>query len=55
MTIILINLVNFHEDRYSASYEGDLEADYLMFLAKLQRLAKENPVDVEFEFPVESV
>jgi hypothetical protein len=32
-------------------YEGDLEADYLKFLAKVQRVAKENPVDVEFDFP----
>jgi len=32
-------------------YEGDLEADYLMFLAKVQKAAKENPVDVEFDFP----
>ena len=32
-------------------YEGDLEADYIGFLAKVQRAAKENPVDVEFDFP----
>ena len=32
-------------------YEGNLEADYIGFLAKVQRLAKENPVDVEFDFP----
>ena len=32
-------------------YEGDLEADYLMFLAKVQKAAKENPVDIEFDFP----
>jgi hypothetical protein len=51
----LLNLVNFHEDKYSALYEGDLEADYLKVLAKVQKKAKENPVDVEFEFPVESV
>ena len=33
-------------------YEGDLEADYLNFLAKVQKAAKENPVDVEFDFSV---
>jgi hypothetical protein len=33
------------------TYEGDLEADYLKFLAKAQKAAKENPVDVEFDFP----
>ena len=33
------------------TYEGDLEADYLRFLAKVQKAAKENPVDVEFDFP----
>jgi hypothetical protein len=32
-------------------YEGDLEADYLRFIAKVQKAAKENPVDVEFDFP----
>ena len=32
-------------------YEGDLEADYIGFLAKVQKAAKENPVDVEFDFP----
>jgi hypothetical protein len=32
-------------------YEGDLEADYVQFLAKAQKAAKENPVDVEFDFP----
>jgi hypothetical protein len=32
-------------------YEGDLEADYNGFLAKVQKAAKENPVDVEFDFP----
>jgi hypothetical protein len=31
-------------------YEGDLEADYIGFLAKVQQAAKENPVDVEFDF-----
>ena len=33
------------------TYEGDLEADYIKFLAKVQKAAKENPVDVEFDFP----
>jgi len=32
-------------------YNGDLETDYLMFLAKVQKASKENPVDVEFDFP----
>ena len=32
------------------TYEGDLEADYLRFLAKVQKAAKESPVDVEFDF-----
>ena len=32
-------------------YEGNLEADYIGFLTKVQRLAKENPVDVGFDFP----
>jgi hypothetical protein len=32
------------------TYEGDLEADYIGFLAKVQKAAKENPVDVEFDF-----
>ena len=29
-------------------YRGDLEADYLRCLAKVQKAAKENPVDAEF-------
>jgi len=33
------------------TYEGDLEADYIGFLAKVQKAAKENPLDVEFDFP----
>ena len=32
-------------------YEGDLEADYIGFLAKVQQAAKENTVNVEFDFP----
>ena len=32
-------------------YEGDLEADYIEFLAKVQKAAKENPMDIEFDFP----
>ena len=31
-------------------YEGDLEADYIEFLAKVQKAAKENLVNVEFDF-----
>jgi hypothetical protein len=30
------------------TYEGDLEADYLKFLTKVQKVANENPVDVDF-------
>jgi hypothetical protein len=33
------------------TYEGDLEADYLRFLVKVQKAATENPIDVEFDFP----
>jgi hypothetical protein len=33
------------------TYEGDLEADYIGFLAKVQKAAKENPMDIEFDFP----
>jgi len=32
-------------------YEGDLEADYIGFVAKVQQTAKENPVDMECNFP----
>jgi hypothetical protein len=32
-------------------YHGDLEADYFLFLAKVQKAAKENPVNVEYDFP----
>jgi hypothetical protein len=32
-----------------------LEADYIEFLAKVQKAAEEKPMDVEFDFPVESV
>ena len=32
-------------------YDGDLEADYIGFLAKVQKAAKENPWNVEFDFP----
>ena len=31
-------------------YESNLEADYLRFLTKVQKVAKENPVDIEFDF-----
>ncbi len=33
------------------TYKGDLETDYLRFLAKVRKAAKENLVDVEFDFP----
>jgi hypothetical protein len=33
------------------TYVGDLEADYIGFLAKVQKAAQINPVDVEFNFP----
>jgi hypothetical protein len=33
------------------TYEGELEADSLRYLAKVQKAAKENPMDVEFGFP----
>ena len=39
----------WHPDK-PIRYEGDLEADYLMFLAKVQKAAKDSPVDVEFNF-----
>jgi hypothetical protein len=39
-----------HPDK-PMDYEGDLEADYIGFLARAQKAAKENPVDVEFDFP----
>ena len=31
-------------------YQGDLEADYLHFLGHVQKAAKENPINVEFDF-----
>ena len=39
-----------HKDN-AQTYKGDLEADYLMFLARVQKAAKENPMDMEFDFP----
>ena len=33
------------------AYEGDLEADYTEFLAKVLKAAKVDPVDIEFDFP----
>jgi hypothetical protein len=33
------------------TYEGDLEADYLRLLANVQKAAKDNPMDVELDFP----
>ena len=55
--IVLVNpmrcLLQFQEQNQDKpqTYKGDLEADYLRFLAKVQKAAKENPVDVEFDFP----
>ena len=31
-------------------YEGDLEADFLGFLGKVQKAAREKPESVEFDF-----
>ena len=31
-------------------YNGDLEMDFLKFLGQVQRMAKENPVEVEVDF-----
>ena len=39
------------KENKSQTYQGDLEADYLRFLAKVQKAAKENPVNVSFNFP----
>ena len=33
------------------TYKGDLEMDFLKFLGQVQTAAKQNPVDVEFNFP----
>jgi hypothetical protein len=41
---------DMHRDKPIA-YEGDLEADYTEFLAKVLKAAKVNPVDIEFDFP----
>ena len=39
------------QNRYKVqSYGGDLESDFLRFLGQVQRVAKENPVDVEVDF-----
>lgn len=32
------------------AYKGDLEADFLKFLGQVQKMAKEQPVDVEVDF-----
>jgi hypothetical protein len=32
------------------TYEGDLEGDFLRSLGQVQRLAKENPIDIEVDF-----
>ena len=31
-------------------YDGDLESDFLKFLGQMQRLAKEQPVEIEADF-----
>ena len=31
-------------------YDGDLEGDFLKFLGQVQRLAKEQPVEIEVDF-----
>jgi len=41
-----------HPDN-TQTYQGDLEADYLRFLARVQKAAKENPEDVEFDLAIE--
>ena len=47
--ISLLDYKKMHPDK-PINYEGDLEADYIGFLAKIQKAAKENPMDVEFDF-----
>ena len=55
--IVLANpmkcLLQFREQNQDnlQTYKGDLEADYLRFLAKVLKAAKQNPMDVEFDFP----
>lgn len=39
-----------HNQNEPRPYQGDLEADYIMFLDKVQEASKENPLDVEFDF-----
>jgi hypothetical protein len=38
-----------HKDDIKA-YQGDLEQDYLKYLGKVHRLAKEQPVEIEVDF-----
>jgi hypothetical protein len=53
MTDPIMRLRNYIRMNFNKpiKYEGDLEVDYIGFLAKVQKAAKENPVDVEFDFP----
>ncbi len=46
----LRNYIRMNPDK-PIRYEGDLEADYIGFLAKVQQAAKKNPLDIEFDFP----
>jgi hypothetical protein len=39
-----------HRRGFKWLYEGDLEADFLRFLGQVQRMAKENPVEIEVDF-----
>ncbi len=41
-----------HNKYKTQTYQGDLETDYLKFLGQVQKAAKENPIDVEFDFPL---
>ena len=45
----LLDYKKMHPDK-PFNYEGDLEADYIGFLAKAQKAAKENPMDIAFDF-----
>jgi len=48
--IRLRDFIKMHPDK-PVNYGGDLEADYIDFLAKVQQAAKEKPMDVKFYFP----
>ena len=47
-----MNCVHDFQDQQKdkTSNKGDLEMDYLQFLAKVQKAAQDNPVDVELDF-----